>query len=66
MSKPWKPTVTLWSGIDKGYVTVALEVQIDWDKIARLLAAQALRSKHGKATQLHDALKAKIVSRSAT
>jgi len=62
MAKQWKPTARVYDRKIKDYVTVTLAVDIDWDAIAKQMAEQAWSNKSGKATQLHGAIKAKIIS----
>jgi hypothetical protein len=70
MSKPWKPSVRVradskWRGgvrLERPAFEAQLSVEIDWDGLARLLAAKAANNKNGKSAMLGGLIKAKLVN----
>lgn len=55
--KPMKTTA--YDGSLFARVPVAITFEIDWDKLSRMLADKAYRSKGGKTTLFHSAIVAK-------
>lgn len=61
--KPWKTEARVWDAQAGAYVTLRLEVTIDWNAIALDLGRRAVRNKSGRSGMLAGAVKGKIIER---
>jgi hypothetical protein len=59
--KPWRTSARLWNDEARDFVPVEIDVTIDWDKIASILARKASRNASGRTGIFAGAIKAKIV-----
>jgi hypothetical protein len=60
MTRNWRPHVTVTDHKARTRKTVQVEVEINWQALAKLLGQAAMDSKRGKSTALKGALKCKL------